>query len=221
MLRVTVFLFPSFLLDLFFEPVPDNPNFSISSQLKPEEVIPEDLGGSDFSELIYDRNLEGQKWMVPCFSGIGTDDAADVCRGFAKGYLRKYTTYKLLDGTVAGGDFLISLDTSVLTVYGEWTTVVYDNENLRGKYALLVNILEYDSSDDAKSSCSFLITDSSYKTIQIDDVNILIKEWEGGDWSHYVLPTDKTVISIQGTRAAVEEAMNEVVEKYKNDDFAG
>lgn len=214
MLRLVVFLFPSFLMNLFLAAVPDNPNFSISSEFKPEEIVSKDLGGSDYSELIYDRNLDGRRWLVPCFSGIGTDDAEDVCRGFAKGYLRKYTTYKLLDGTVVAGNYRIDSETPVPAADGEWTTVVYENEKLRGDYSVLLNVLEYENLDEAKSACSFLITDSSYETIQMNGVNILIKEWDDNG-AHFVLPTDKTVISIQGNRVAVKEAMNEVVERYK------
>lgn len=211
--RVLTFLFPSFLMNLLFGEVPDNPNFSISSQLKPEEIISKDLGGSDYYELIYDKNLDGRRWLVPCYSAIGVDDAEDVCKGFARGYLRKYTAYKLLDGTVVGGNYRISQDIS-FSAEGGWTTIVYEKEKLGGDYALLLNILEYDSPNEAKSASSFFITDASFETIQMDGVNILIKE-EEGDWTHYVLPTDKTMISIQGNRAAVREAMRAVVEKYK------
>jgi len=198
----------------FLGRVPANPGFSIPLQAKLEEVVSKDLGGSDYVELAYDKSLDGQKWMVPCFSGIGTDDAADVCRGFARGYLRKYSTYRLSNGNIVGGKFQISQDTSYVAD-GKTVTIVYEDEKLRGDYSLLLNILEYDGPNEAKSACLFLIRDSSYETIQMDGVNILFKGWEEGDWAHYVLPTEKTVISIQGNRTAAKEAMSAVVEKYK------
>lgn len=203
------------LENLVIRTAPTNQNFSIPSQLEPEEIVSGELGGNDYYEFTYDKNLDGRKWLVPCHSAIEVDDAEDVCRGFAKGYLRKYSAYKLLSGTIMEGRYRINLETLVSTADGNWATIKYENEKLNGDYSLLLNVLEYDSPDDAKSACSFLVTDASFDTIKINSTNVLSKESEEDNWAYYVLPTDKIVISIQGSRAAAREAMSAIIEEYR------
>lgn len=217
-LGVWLFLVPSVIENHFQQlrqSVPDNPDFPIPTELKPEEIISKDLGGNDYSELTYDKSLDGQKWLVPCFTAIGTDDAGDVCKGFARGYLRKYSAYKLLNGTIAEGKYRINMSTDILNTDGEWTTIMYDNEKLEGAYSLLLNVVEYDSLDDAKYACSFLVIDSSYETAEINGASVLIKESKENDWGHYVLLTGKTVIGAEGNLTAAKEAMSAIIENYK------
>lgn len=217
-LAMWFFLVPSVIENYFQQlrqSVPDNPDFPIPTELKPEEIISKDLGGDNYSELTYDKSLDGQKWLVPCFTAIGTDDAGDVCKGFARGYLRKYSAYKLPDGTIAEGEYRINMSTDILNTDGEWTTIMYDNEKLKGAYSLLLNIIEYDTPDDAKYACSFLVIDSSYETTETNGASVMIKESKENDWGHYVLPAGKTVISAEGNLTAVKNAMGTIVREYK------
>jgi len=115
---------------LILATVPSNPNFSISSGLEAKSVIPADFGGTNYSEIIFENSPDRGKWLVPFSGAFSFVNAERVCDGFAKGYLRKYSTYTLQNGTVVKGNYTHSLSTRVDNHKGN--TKEYELENYSG-----------------------------------------------------------------------------------------
>jgi len=254
---------PSIIDYLFLATVPSNPNFSISSGLEPKSVIQADVGGTDYSEIFFEKSQDRGRWLVPCFGAIRIEAAECVCDGFAKGYLRKYSTYTLQDGTVVKSNHTHPLSVKVnnhkgntkgyelenysdllsIKVSNEGNSARYfykyeddhtvmrvrkeaskefpklyfleyeDKEELEGNYTLFIHVIEYNTSYNARSACSFLTIDANYPKILINDVKVIGMEFHGT--AHYVLPSDNFLISIRGNSYAVRDAMSKVIELHK------
>lgn len=204
---VRIFLIPvvlSTIISYFcLMTVPTNPNFSIPTGLEPEKVIPADLGGMDYSEIIFNKSHD--EWLSLCYEALEVDDPEDVCRGFIKGYLRVYSTYALEDGTI-------------LKENNVFITDYYFNNNdicLTRNGTLLLHVIEYETPRDAKSACSFLTVDLGgyYSVVPLNGVKII--GWEREDRTHYAFPSGKFLISIQGSSRASRDAIGRVIGLYK------
>ena len=168
--------------------VPTNPNFSIPSELEPEGIIPTNLGGTDYSEIVFSGSFD--EWLSLCYEALGVDDPEDVCGGFVRGYLRVYSSYTLEDGT----------------------NLTDRHSNMRNG-TLFLHVIEYETPRDATYACSFLTMDASYPKISIDDVDLIGMEWD--NTAHYVLLSDRFLISVQRSPRAPVDVLNGVIELYK------
>lgn len=192
-----------FLPEIFLLSVPDNPMLSIPSTLEPKMIVPMNLGGMDYYEVRFDKS--SGNWLSLCYEALNVDDPEDVCSGFVRGYLRAYTTYALGDGTR-------------LNDRDKYVTDNYFGNNtfyLARDHTVLLHVLEYGSPRDAKYAASFLTVDVSYPKVLIGDAWVIGLEFPASNWAHYVLPSGKFVISVQGSSRAVKGVMSNVVESYK------
>jgi len=152
----TILLIPSIVNYLILATVPSNPNFSIPSGLEPKNVIPADFGGTNYSEIIFEKSPDRGKWLVPLSGAFPYIRAENVCDGFTKGYLRKYSTYTLQNETVVKGNHTHPLSDRVDNHKGN--TKEYELEN----YSDLLSISKgkssgwyiYEYEDDHKVSMS-------------------------------------------------------------------